>query len=24
LEVDPQFQKAVSLLPEAVKIAKLN
>ncbi len=24
LEVDPQFQKAVGLLPEAVKIAKLN
>ncbi|HTY37659.1 MAG TPA: S41 family peptidase [Bacteroidota bacterium] len=24
LEVDPQFQKAVALLPEAVKFAKLN
>jgi hypothetical protein len=24
LEVDPQFQKAMELLPEAVKFAKLN
>jgi carboxyl-terminal processing protease len=24
LEVDPQFQKAMTLLPEAVKFAKLN